>query len=72
MADTNASSKSSTIATKIGLTVPIKEKTIKSYVNHLASTDASKLIPKQVPKISIVAVSAGVEYLLGHIVDVGV
>jgi histone H3/H4 len=71
MTDTNASSKSSTIATKIGLTVPIKEKTIKSYVNHLASTDSSKLIPKQVPKISIVAVSAGVEYLLGHIVDVG-
>ena len=37
MADTNTASKSSTIATKIGLTVPIKEKTIKSYVNHLAS-----------------------------------
>ena len=51
-----------TIATKIGLTVPIKEKAIKAYVASLAG--GQKELPRQVPKGSIVTVSAAVENLL--------
>lgn len=53
-----------TVATKIGLSVPIKEKTIKAFVGHLGTGDASKVVPKQVPKSTIVTVSATVEKLL--------
>lgn len=51
-----------TIATKIGLTVPIKEKAIKAYVASLAGGLPS--LPRQVPKATIVTVSAAVEKLL--------
>ena len=58
-----------TVATKIGLSVPIKEKIVKGFVNHLGSSDTSKIIPKQVPKATILTVSAIVEKLLQCLVQ---
>lgn len=63
-ADASVVKPNATIATKIGLSVPIKEKTIKTFVNHLGSQDTNAIVPKQVPKMTIVAVSAVIEKLL--------
>ena len=64
----NAIKPNATIATKIGLIVPIKETTIKNFVTRLGMLDDRDIIPKQVPKSTIVAVSAVVEKFLTFIV----
>lgn len=59
-----------TIATRIGLTIPIKEKTIKTFVARLGQNveDGSTIVPKQVPKMTILAVSAIVEKVMQRII----
>ena len=57
-----------TIATKIGLIVPIKETTIKNFVTRMGMLDEKDIVPKQVPKSTIVTVSAIVEKLLTFVV----
>ena len=65
---TTSKQTSSTVAKQIGLTVPIKEKTVKGYVNSLADSDSIECKPRQVQKKSVVAVAAAVEKVLSEVV----
>ena len=65
---TSSKQTSSTVAKQIGLTVPIKEKAVKGYVNSLADVDTIECKPRQVQKKSVVAVSAAIEKVLSEVV----
>lgn len=65
---TSSKPTSSTVAKQIGLTVPIKEKTVKGYVNSLADSDSVECKPRQVQKKTVVAVAAAIEKVLAEVV----
>ncbi len=65
---TSSKQSSSTIAKQIGLTVPIKQKLIKGYVNSLADADPQTCKPRQVQKSIVAAVAAAIEKVLSEVV----